>query len=122
MTLKTYLLGMFVSTIICFFSCILILLYVNPESGIIGQILFILMLFFFMTGFFTLLGFYVRKKILHNKYGFKITGISFRQGVLFSLIFIGMLFLNKFNMLFWWSAALFIVATCLLEFYFNSKD
>ncbi|MCK5085232.1 hypothetical protein KAK05_00805 [Candidatus Parcubacteria bacterium] len=123
MTLKTYLLEMIISTVVCFVSWVLILFYINPDtSGIMGKILFILMLFFFMTGFFTLTGFYIRKKLFHSNHEFKMIGTLFRQGILFALIFTGMLVLNKFNMLFWWSALLFILAICLLEFYFNNKD
>ena len=123
MTLKTYLLGMITSTVVCFISWVLVLFYIDPDtSGIMGKALFILMLFFFLTGFFTLVGFYIRKKLFHNNHEFKMIGTLFRQGILFALIFIGMLILNKFNMLFWWSALLFILAICLLEFYFNNKE
>jgi len=123
MTLQTYLLGMMVSTIICFVSWIFVLFSINPDtSGIIGIILFILMLFLFMTGFFTLIGFYLRKKIFNKNNDFKLVGALFRQGILFSLIFIGMLILNKFQLLFWWSSLLLILAICLLEFYFNNRE
>ncbi len=123
MTLRIYFLGMIISVILCFFSLILIIFYVNPETaGLIGAILFFLMLFFFLSGLFALLGFYLKRKFFKGKVGFGQIGTAFRQGVLLALIFTGMLMLQSFGMLFWWSAALFIIGTSLLELYFMSKS
>ncbi|MCK4591822.1 hypothetical protein KAT63_00085 [Candidatus Parcubacteria bacterium] len=123
MTLRAYFLGMIISTVLCFFSLILIILYVNPETaGLVGAILFFLMLFFFLSGLFALLGFCLKRKFFRRKVEFGQIGTAFRQGVFLSLIFTGMLILQSFGMLFWWSAALFIIGISLLEFYFMSKD
>ena len=123
MTLRTYLLGMIISTILCFFSLILIIVYVDLETaGFIGIILFFLMLFFSLSGLFALLGFYLKRKFFKSKVEFGQIGTAFRQGIFLSLIFNGMLILQRLGMLFWWSAALFIVGISLLELYFMSKD
>ncbi|MCK5084980.1 MAG: hypothetical protein KAQ64_04975 [Candidatus Pacebacteria bacterium] len=123
MTLRTYFLGMIISAILCFVSWILIVFYVDPEtSGLIGVVLFFLMLFFSLSGLFALLGFYLKRKFFKNKVEFGQIGTAFRQGILFSLIFTGMLMLQSLGMLFWWSAILFIIGISLLELYFMSKD
>ena len=123
MTLRTYLLGMIISTILCFFSLILIIVYVDLETaGFVGVILFFLMLFFSLAGLFALLGFYFKRKFFKSKVEFGQIGSAFRQGILLSLIFCGTLILQSLGMLFWWSAILFIIGISLLEFYFMSKD
>ena len=123
MTLRTYFLGMIISAILCFVSWILIVFYVDPEtSGLIGVILFFLMLFFYLSGLFALLGFYLKRKFFKSKVEFGQIGTAFRQGILFSLIFTGMLMLQSLGMLFWWSAVLFIIGISLLELYFMNKD
>ncbi len=123
MTLRTYFLGMIISTVLCFFSLILIIFYVNPETaGLVGAVLFFLMLFFSLSGLFALLGFYLKRKFFKSKIEFGQIGTAFRQGVLLSLIFTGMLMLQSIGMLFVWSAILFIIGISLLELYFMSKD
>ena len=122
MTLTTYLWGMIISTILCFISWMLIVIYIDPiAENSAGLVLFYLSLFFFLTSFFTLAGFYLRRKISRNKIEFAQTGEAFRQGVFFSLIFVGMLILQSFRMLTLWNAGLFIVGIGLLEFYFVSR-
>jgi len=122
MTLLTYLWGMVVSTILCFVSWALIIIYVDPmTTNLMGIVLFYLSLFFFLASFFTLAGFYLRRKISKDKIEFAQTGEAFRQGVFFSLIFVGMLMLQSFGMLTLWNAGLFIMGIGLLEFYFVSR-
>jgi hypothetical protein len=123
MTLGSYLWGMTISTVLCLISWMLIIIYINPETaGIAGVFLFFFMLFFFLTGLFALIGFYARKKFSKNTVKFNYAGIAFRQGIFFSLIFIGLLALRKLGMLFWWSAILFVLGIGLLEIYFMKKD
>ncbi|MDF1498377.1 MAG: hypothetical protein P1P85_03435 [Patescibacteria group bacterium] len=123
MTLRTCILGMVISTFLCFVSLILILIYIDPETaGFIAVILFFLVLFLFLSGFFAVFGFYLRIKLLKNKTGFHQIGVAFRQGIFLSLIFTGMLVLQSFEMLYFWSVALFIISIGLLELYSMSKN
>jgi len=122
MTLSAYLWGMAASTILCFVSWILIIVYVDPTAtNLVGIALFYLSLFFFLASFFALAGFYLRRKISKNKIEFAQTSEAFRQGVFFSLIFVGMLILQSFGMFTLWNAGLFILGIGLLEFYFVSR-
>lgn len=123
MTLKAYFTGMIVSTILCFFSLLLIIYYIDIEvAGFIGLILFFLILFLFLSSFFALWGFCFKRRFLKKKIKFEQIEISFRQGALLSLVFTGILILQSWRMLFWWSTILFIISVCLLEFYFLNKD
>ena len=121
MTLSAYLWGMVASTILCFVSWVLVISYVDPTTNLIGIVLFYLSLFFFLASFFTLAGFYLRRKISKDNIEFAQTGEAFRQGVLFSLVFVGMLILQGFRILTIWNAGLFIIGIGLLEFYFISR-
>ena len=121
MTLSAYLWGMVASTILCLVSWALVISYVDPTTNLIGIALFYLSLFFFLASFFTLVGFYLRRKISKDKIEFAQTSEAFRQGVLFSLVFVGMLILQGFRILTIWNAGLFIIGIGLLEFYFMSR-
>ena len=121
MTLSAYLWGMLASTILCFVSWALIVIYADPTASLMGIVLFYLSLFFFLASFFSLGGFYLRRKISKNKIEFTQTGEAFRQGVFFALIFVGMLILQSFGILTLWNAGLFILGIGLLEFYFVSR-
>lgn len=122
MTLKTYLLGMVLSTVLCFASWILIVVYVDPTNiDLIGAALFYLSLFFSLIGLFSLSGFYIRKRIFKNEAEFIQTGIAFRQGILLALIFMGNLALQNLRMLTWPNAILLILGIGLMEAYFMSK-
>lgn len=123
MTLKTYILAMVSSTLLCFFFLIFIINSFSPESaGAIGIFLFFLTLLFFLVSLFTLCGFFIRRKNSDNLAEFRQVSIAFRQGVFFALVFCGLLFLQSVQLLFWWSAILFIISVALLEFYFINKD
>lgn len=122
MTLRAYLWGMIISTILCFVSWVLIVVYTNPTAeNSIAIVLFYLSLFFFLASLFILAGFYLRRKISKDGVEFIQTGDSFRQGLFFALIFVGMLILQSFRMLTLWNAGLFIIGIVLLEFYFISR-
>jgi len=122
MTLVAYLWGMIASTVLCFISWMLIVIYVDVKTtSLMGFALFYLSLFFFLASFFTLSGFYLRRKIAKDKIEFAQTGEAFRQGIFFALIFVGMLILQSFRMLTLWNAGLFVLGIGLLEFYFGSR-
>ncbi|NQV13009.1 MAG: hypothetical protein HQ530_01765 [Parcubacteria group bacterium] len=123
MTLRNYLIGMMISTIFCWASWIMILIYVDPEStGVVGLSAFYVSLFFAMIGTLTLLGFYLRVWFSHNEILFAHVGPSFRQAIFLSLVLVGSLTLQSFRLLTWWDGALFIAAVALLEFYFISRQ
>ena len=121
MTLRSYLLGMFLSTIVCWIAFGLILYYVNPyNSGALGLLAFYVSLFFASIGTLTIVGFYLRVWFSKNEILFAHVNPSFRQAILLSIILVGPLVLQGFHLLTWWDGALFVLAVILLEFYFIS--
>ncbi len=122
MTVRTYLLGMAVSTILCFVSWVFIVVYVDPvRASLVGVALFYLTLFFFLAGFFALAGYGLRRRIFSREVEFVQVETSFRQGVLLSLASVGALALQSLRMLVWWDALLLIFGVGLLELYFAGR-
>ena len=122
MTLRSYLLGMFLSTIICWIAFGLILFYVNPyNTNAVGLVAFYVSLFFASIGTLTLVGFYLRVWFSKNEILFAHVNPSFRQAILLSVILVGSLVLQAFKLLTWWDGALFVLSIVLIEFYFLSR-
>jgi len=122
MTIKTYIIGMLVSTIVSFAAWFLVLQNVDPNSaGLPGFLLFYFTLFFALTSFFSLVGFYLRRKIFENSIEFKQVEVAFRQGMFFAVTFVGLLILQGERMLDIYSAFLFVLFVVVMEFYFLVK-
>jgi hypothetical protein len=122
MSLRSYLIGMFFSTLLCFGAWVLVLFNIDPYStNFAGLGLFYLSLFFALVGVFTLLGFYLRVWFSKNEVIFSHVGPAFRQGVLLALILVGCLVLQSFRVLSLWSGGLFTGAVVLLEFFFMTR-
>ncbi len=122
MTLETYLFGTAISTILCFIAWILIIMNIDPtNTNMAGISLFYLSLFFCLTGLFSFIGYFFRRKVAQNKVEFTQVGISFRQGATLSFAFVGMLFLQSINAFNFVNASLLVSGIILLEFYFMSR-
>jgi len=101
----------------------MIVMNVDPNNaGFLGFALFYLSLFFALTGLFSFLGFWARRRIVLNKAEFSQVGVSFREGVLLSFMFVGMIYMQSVGILNVYNAALFIFGISLLEFYFMSRN
>lgn len=123
MTLRSYLIGMFVSTLFCWVSWILILVYIDPEqTSPVGILSFYISLFFAMVGTLTLCGFYLRVWFSKNEVLFAHVAPAFRQAIFLSIILVGSLVLQSFRLLTWWDGALLVGSVTLLEFYFMSRQ
>lgn len=122
MTLRSYLIGMLISTIFCWAAFLLLIIYVDPEqASFIGFLSFYVSLFFALIGTFTLVGFYLRVWFSKNEVLFAHVTPSFRQAILLSIILIVSLILQSFRLLTWWDGALLVGSVVLLEFYFMSR-
>lgn len=122
MTLRSYLIGMFISTLFCWASWVLILVYIDPEqASVIGFLSFYVSLFFAMIGTLTITGFYLRVWFTKNEVLFAHVIPSFRQAILLSLILVVALILQSFRLLTWWDGALLVGSVTLVEFYFMSR-
>lgn len=122
MTLREYLIGMLISTALCWFSWALIIVYIDPEkTNFLGFLSFYISFFFALIGTFTLVGFYLRVRFSRNEVLFAHVSPSFRQAILLSIILIGCLLLQSLEILTWWDGGLFVASVGLLEFYFMSR-
>ncbi len=122
MSLRTYLLGIFISTILCWVAFILIVTNTNPvDSGRIAIFSFFGSLFFGLIGLFTLIGYYLRVWFSKNETIYANIGVAFRQAILFSLCFIILLVLQSIRLLTWWNGLLLVLVIISLEFYFLAK-
>ena len=123
MTLRNCLIGVVISTVLCFAAWILILLNVDPAAtGWQDFLLFYLSLFFALVSLLTLVGFFIRNKFFSNKPIFTQAGISFRHSVLFSIIAVGTLILQGMKTLNWQNALMLVIGVIILEFYFMNQE
>jgi hypothetical protein len=96
--------------------------YFDPsKSGIVGKLLFFVVLFFFLSGLFNLSLLFLRRKLLGGEGALATVGLSFRQANLLSLFCIGLLILQSFRMLEWWDGLIVLAGVFLIELYFLSR-
>jgi hypothetical protein len=123
MTLKAYIWGMRVITFFLLIALGIVINYIDPtESWPVGVALFYLIVFFALAGIFNLFLFAIRKKLLGNELAAESVGLNFRQGILLSLIILGIMILQNLEMLVWWDALLVVAGVFLIELYFLSKS
>jgi hypothetical protein len=98
-----------------------IIFYRNPQQGSVTIALFYLSLIMAISCLFSLISFYIRKKISNNEIYFANIKVSFRQSFLFA-VFVGLtLFLASIRLLTWWDMILLALSLTLLELYFESS-
>jgi len=123
MTLKSYLWGIRLSVIITLAALILVLRQIDPEkSGIIGQLFFYVSVFLFSAALLVLFFTWLRRKFSRDDEDvFAYLGMSFRQGVLMSLLIVGLLILQQYRVLVWWDGLLSAAGIFLIELYFLTR-
>lgn len=103
-------------TILSAMSLVAIVMFINPYcEGHLGKVLFFISIFLFFLGVFTIVGFCLRKWIIHKKTCLSCARDSFRQGILFSLILTMLLFLQMIGMFNWGSIILVIGIGVVME-------
>ena len=122
MTLKSYLWGMRISTLISTVGLGLVVYYIDPEkSGLAGQALFYLSMFLTFSGLFILLFTRVnRTSLLEEGDVSKNLGQNFRRGILTAFLAVVLIFFQSMRILVWWLGLLVFVGVCLIELYFLS--
>ncbi|MFA6160283.1 MAG: hypothetical protein WC678_04340 [Parcubacteria group bacterium] len=122
MTLKSYIWGIRIITLISLVALGAVIYYVDPEnSGLIGILLFYLVAFFVLSGIFNLALIFLRRKLLGSEMAVKNIDLSFRQGILLSIMILAVMILQSYQMLIWWDALLVVVGIFLIELYFLSS-
>lgn len=123
MTLRAYIWGMRLVTLLSLAAFVFVVRFVDPDSaGLAGKLLFYLSLFFVGSGIFNLVLLRLRKGSLNAETASASIGLSFRQGILLSLFTIGLLVLQSFRMLVWWDGLLLFGGIFLIELYLVSRN
>lgn len=87
---------MFLSTVICAGAWGMIVAQTNPHTSgfaVIG--LFYLTLLLALTGLFSLLGFWLRRRVFENALEFRQVEVAFHQGFILAALFVFLLFLSS---------------------------
>ncbi len=123
MTLKIYLWGIGLASLLAMTSFLAILWFFPPENTQ-GIILFLLFfsLFLALFGFFSLVGFYLRHRRFKDGAPIYFLGISFREGTLLSILVVGFLMMNALHFFHWWSALIFLALVVGIEAIFLYKE
>jgi hypothetical protein len=94
---------------------------VSLEGNFRNLALFYFSLSVFLTGFFSLFLFWVKKGSSSDELVNVHMGVSFRQGLLLSIIVIVILILQSFRVLTWWDGLLAVGAVLMIELYFLAR-
>lgn len=121
MNLRQYILFFFFGTVVASVAWVLVLVNIDPiTAGAPALLAFYLTLFIALNGFFTTLATLVRSLLFSQRKIEAVITVSLRQGVLFSILITGSLFLLSIELLNWWTLLLFILFVSLVEFFFIS--
>jgi hypothetical protein len=123
MTLKSYILGMWIIAILSLVAFGAVVILVDPmASGTLGITLFYLVAFFAFSSIFNISLIFLRRKFIGAEMAAANVGLSFRQGILMTFMVLGILILQNLRMLVWWDALLVVAGVFLIELYFLSKN
>lgn len=121
--LKKKLFLLFSVTIFALASTILDIFNYNPfESGSSVFINFYVSLFFTLTGIIGFFIFYFKIKIMKGEWNHSLLFPSVRQASFLSLSLIVLLMLKGLDLLDWWVGIPLVIATILLEMYFQTSS
>ncbi|MCX6782171.1 MAG: hypothetical protein NTW66_03600 [Candidatus Magasanikbacteria bacterium] len=117
MTLRQYLIIMSLATLVCWSVWFLVVFIYNPNSaGLVGFLLFYTSLFLSVLGTFSIIGFFIRAKIIKNDdIVFRHIKRTFRQGFFFGIFVVLNLLLAQFRLLTWWNFILLLTCYIFLE-------
>ncbi|MBU4579464.1 hypothetical protein KKB43_00415 [Patescibacteria group bacterium] len=123
MTIRSFLVGIAISTLICFIAWFAVIALSDPAgAGIGGLFLFYFSLFLWLSGFFVLIGFYSRTIFAPQKTPFNVLSNSTRQAIIFALAIDILLILKSMQMLNSINAILLIIFVIFTESYYLSSN
>ncbi len=121
MTLRKYLIFLFVCTGFCWLTWFFVIRYTNPETtGWLGFAFFYLSLFVSLVGTFSIFGFLVRTMFKREEVIYKKIDVSSRQSIILSLLIIISLILQSQRLMTWWNFVILVAAISLVEIFFIS--
>lgn len=121
MTLKSYLIIMLITTLICWLTFFFVLWTVNPAAtNWLGFLLFYLSLFLSIVGASAIIGFIIRFAALKRELAFRLVRDAFRQSFLLAFLITAILFLLSKNLFSWLNVFFLVVGLSVLEFFLIS--
>ena len=121
MTLRSYLIIMIITTLLCWTAWFYILWMVNPEAtNWAGFLLFYLSLFLALVGIIAIIAFLIRFIGLKHELAFRSVKNAFRQSFLFSSFIIMILFLLSQELFSWLNVIFLVIGLSVLEFFIIS--
>ena len=122
MTLRSYIWGMRIAVLFSIIALGGAVYFIDPEaSGFPGKALFFLILFFALSGIFNLILLRLRRRVTVEENAVEKINLSFRQGILLSIFFTGLLIMQGQRILIWWSALLLLAGIFLIELFFITR-
>lgn len=117
MSLSVYLWGIRLFTLLSLSVWLGMVMTIDPlQSGRAGIVFFFTSLFAFVLGITTLFVMWVYRVALGATSAAHHLGGAFRQALLLSCFFVGIIFFQKERILTWWDAALLLAVVLLIEF------
>lgn len=121
MTLKSYLLLMIFTTLVCWGIFVGVVITIDPNTtNWPGFIMFYASLFLAILGTSTIFGFLFRFLLLKQQLAFRAVGEAFRQSFLFAILIIAALFLLSHHLFTWLNITFLIAGLALLELFLIS--
>jgi hypothetical protein len=121
MTLKSYLLLMIFTTLVCWGVFTGVVMTIDPSvTNWPGFVMFYSSLFLALSGSIAIFGFLLRFALLKQQLVFRSVSEAFRQSFLFSALIIASLFLLSRNLFNWINIAFLIAGLAFLEFFLIS--
>lgn len=116
MSVKTFLLTMMLTTLVCWSAVGLIVWNIDPSvATAVGLLLFYLALFFAVWGTLSVVGIGVRMVARRREPLFTYVGISLRQALWFAILINLALFLLSQNLFDWWMSIPLIIGFASIE-------
>lgn len=123
MTIRMFLMGIFVATVICFFVWLAIIIFINPfESGSIILLLFYFSLFLWLVGSIALIVFFIRYFLQPRAIPYAILTMAIRQAIIFAFVAVIILALKGLKALSWANGFFLLIAAIFTEGYFLSNN
>ncbi|EKE19488.1 MAG: hypothetical protein ACD_8C00151G0004 [uncultured bacterium] len=123
MTLKSYLWGIKIATILSFGAWSLVIWLIDPEkAGVIGQFIFFTSTALFLSSVFVFFFTWMKSKAQKSEDAqLSHLSVGFRQGILMAILVCVLLILQQYRILTWWDGALTVAGILLVELYFLTK-
>lgn len=122
MTWRIYLWGIGLASFVALVSFLTILRFVSPESGSPAVLsLLFLSLFLGLSGFFCLIGLGWRRLKFSGRLMDIFLRDAFGDGILLSLLVVGFLIMQMFDVFYWWSALIFFIIILIAKAVFQKK-